>query len=172
MDTKDMLSCITQFLQKKLYLPKGSLVYKCITINTGLTEGNLTIENGKAMIEKCDKPEELTDPVDIGRVFIFLRENFPDFIADKVQFISYDGVCPCLCSGTLTIRVGEKEYKIKDALMSGGGIISDEDEGLIATEGPWELDEPNFPKELTPYFNEILECVNANVPYGCCGGCI
>ena len=91
---------------------------------------------------------------------------------NKVQFVNYDGVYPCLCVGTLTIRVGEKEYKIEDALISGGGITSDEEDGLIATEGPWELNEPNFPKELTPYFKEILECVNANVRYGCCGGCI
>lgn len=102
MNTEDMLSCITQFLQKKLYLPKGSLVYKCITINTGLTKGNLTIENGKAMIEKCDEPEELTDPVDIGRVFIFLRENFPDFITKPslkiyAVYLYYDQSSRCRC---------------------------------------------------------------------------
>lgn len=173
MDTKEMLSHITQFLQKKLYLPKGSLVFKYIDIDTKYVKGTLFLENDKVMVRRYKGSEELTNPIEIEVVFEFLYENFPDFIAkDKVQFINYDGVYPCLCSGTLTIRVGEKEYKIKDALISGGGIISDEDEDLIATEGPWELDESNFPKELTPYFKEILECVNANVPYGCCGGCI
>ena len=37
-----------------------------------------------------------------------------------IEFVSYDGAWPCLCMGTLTLRVEGKELKMKGGLCSGG----------------------------------------------------
>lgn len=36
--------------------------------------------------------------------------------------------------------------------------------------GDWTV--TNLPKDLEPLKKEIEECVNENIPQGCCGGCI
>ena len=35
--------------------------------------------------------------------------------------------------------------------------------------GRWSID---LPEDLEPFQKEIEECINENIPYGCCGGCI
>ena len=44
-----------------------------------------------------------------------------------VEFVSYDGKYPCLCMGTLTIKVDGKEYRFNHAMISGGCIQRSED---------------------------------------------
>ena len=44
-----------------------------------------------------------------------------------VEFVSYDGKYPCLCMGTLVIKVNEENYSLEDAMISGGSICRDED---------------------------------------------
>ncbi len=39
-----------------------------------------------------------------------------------VEFVSYDGKYPCLCMGTLAIKVDGKEYRFNHAMISGGCI--------------------------------------------------
>ena len=79
-----------------------------------------------------------------------------------VEFISYDGKYPCLCMGTLTIKVNGKTYWLNNKMISGGCIMRD---------GDWEIDLEKYP-ELEPYKEEITKVVNDNVEQGCCGGCI
>ena len=88
-----------------------------------------------------------------------------------VEFVSYDGKYPCLCMGTLIIKVNEKKYSLKYAMISCGGVFKDEDWNMWAEQGDWKIDLEEFP-ELEPYRDEITRIVNENVEKGCCGGCI
>lgn len=90
-----------------------------------------------------------------------------------VRFINYDGRWPCLCMGTLTIKVNKKTYKLDHLLISGGscGFKNNYTESYIE-KGPWTIDEHALPEELVKYADEITRLVNENVPDGCCGGCL
>lgn len=83
-----------------------------------------------------------------------------------VEFVSYDGEFPNLCAGTLILRINGEERKFPPhSLISGGCILSDYE----VEEGEWSVE---IPEDLVQYEKEITECVNDNVPWGCCGGCI
>jgi len=96
-----------------------------------------------------------------------------------VEFVSYDGKFPCLCHGTLHLKINGKSYffgtnkpNIK-FWSTGGGCGFDEDQSeSYVTEGKWEIDVNDLPDELKQYASEISEVFNDNVEYGCCGGCI
>lgn len=88
-----------------------------------------------------------------------------------VEFVSYDGKYPCLCMGTLIIKVNNKTYFLKHVMMSGGSICIDDNWNMWAEHGDWEVDLEEYP-ELEPYKEEITHIVNENVTHGCCGGCI
>ena len=88
-----------------------------------------------------------------------------------VEFISYDGKWPCLCYGTLTIKVNEQTYRLENAMISGGSVWHDVDWNFHTEYGEWEIDLSKHP-ELEPYKKEITDVINANVELGCCGGCI
>ena len=88
-----------------------------------------------------------------------------------VEFVSYDGKYPCLCMGTLTIKVDDKTYRFNHAMISGGCICCGLDWDMWSEEGDWKVDLYEHP-ELEPYKEEITRVVNENVEHGCCGGCI
>lgn len=88
-----------------------------------------------------------------------------------IEFVSYDGRYPCLCMGTLKIKVNGKLYSFDHAMISGGYICKDDDWNMWTTQGDWEVDLSEHP-ELESYKEEIARVVNENVEYGCCGGCI
>ena len=90
-----------------------------------------------------------------------------------VEFVSYDGRYPNLCSGTLIIKVDGKTYSFEDAMRSGGYICGGPhtDWDMWAEYGDWQIDLREHP-ELEPYKEEIEKVVNENVEQGCCGGCI
>ena len=90
-----------------------------------------------------------------------------------VEFVSYDGKWPCLCFGTLIIKVDGKTYSFEHAMISGGGIFGgpSTDWDMWAEYGDWKIDLREHP-ELEPYKEEIEKVVNENVEQGCCGGCI
>lgn len=85
--------------------------------------------------------------------------------------IKYDGKYPCLCMGHLLVIVDGKEYDFgKYCLTSGGSVSFDENWNAEVTEGEWSVEFPeDFPKELE---EKVLECINEEIPHGCCGGCI
>ena len=86
-----------------------------------------------------------------------------------IEFVSYDGAFPNLCSGELVLRIDEKERRLCRALESGGvcGFTGHWDE--YVTEGPWSV---NLPEDLLGYKEEIEKVVNENIRWGCCGGCL
>lgn len=118
---------------------------------------------------------------------------------DNVEFISYDGKYPTLCSGMLVIKVLGKLYalcswseymnkqyqrnrlcilnnpnitKIYDVLFLSGGSTdwTAENESERITYGDWEV--KDLPANLLPFQKQITELFNDNVEKGCCGGCL
>lgn len=87
-----------------------------------------------------------------------------------VEFISYDGAYPNLCSGTLVLKVNGEKRELSNCLISGGSVSFDDDWNECVTDGAWDI--CDLPKDLKPYKNEIVECINENIPWGCCGGCV
>lgn len=86
----------------------------------------------------------------------------------RVEFVSYTGKWPCLCCGILTVRIEGKEVEFND-IASGGYVRFDEDWNEDVGQGPWHV---RVPAEYAEYAEEINECMNINVRWGCCGGCI
>ena len=87
-----------------------------------------------------------------------------------VEFVSYDGDYPNLCRGDLVLRIDGIEVDFPRYCMSSGGDVWFDDEWDEHVDcGRWSVDVPN---EYAHLRKEIEDCVNANVPYGCCGGCV
>lgn len=95
---------------------------------------------------------------------------------ERVEFVSYDGEYPCLCMGTLVLKIDGKIYdNIK--ISSGGWCGFDEDYIDKVEEGPWiisynSIDDDEELKLVKSLEKEITEVVNENIPWGCCGGCL
>ena len=88
----------------------------------------------------------------------------------NVEFVSYDGEYPNLCSGNLVLKIDGVDYKMpRYCLVSGGSIWIDEEDIEHISEDEWRV---NVPPELEKYSQEIQQVVNENIPFGCCGGCI
>lgn len=119
---------------------------------------------------------------------VMLINNYSaDASQQHVEFISYDGRYPNLCSGTLVLSIDGVEHvfgcwyptRLKPEgahpkfWCSGGAVeVVGDYKDFIVSEGEWEIDVNELPEELQKYAKEIDEVFNANVPYGCCGGCI
>lgn len=87
-----------------------------------------------------------------------------------VEFVSYDGRYPNYCSGKLVLRIDGKEVEFPDYCMCSGGSVWFDDEYDEHVEwGEWSV---NVPEEYANIQKEIEDCVNQNVVWGCCGGCI
>lgn len=90
----------------------------------------------------------------------------------QIEFVSYTGKYPNLCGGELRVRVEGKERLVDSSLISGGTCYWDSRNlQEILTAGAWSVyfrDESFTPEEQA----RIVELVNANVPHGCCGGCM
>lgn len=86
----------------------------------------------------------------------------------RVEFVSYTGKYPCLCHGILTVRIEGKEVQFND-FVSGGYVVFDKNWNEEVGKGPWSI---KVPAEYAEYAQEIEDCMNANVPLGCCGGCV
>lgn len=106
----------------------------------------------------------------------------------KIEFVSYDGEYPNLCRGVLTLLIDGKEYRFGhdyckfesyktdgnyESFWSSGGCCGfDDDWNEMVMDGEWRIDKEELPDGLKEYSEEIGEIFNANVPWGCCGGCI
>lgn len=105
---------------------------------------------------------------------------------EHVEFVSYTGSFPNLCSGVLTLKIDGVEVKFghdyrkydwktgkysdnnyESFWSSGGGLDSD----YCPYQGEWIIDERDIPDEYKKYIYEIDRVFNANVNHGCCGGC-
>lgn len=88
----------------------------------------------------------------------------------NIEFVSYDGKYPNLCSGTLKLRVDGKIWQKSHCLISGGRCSwEDEDQNI---RGPWDISSYDFNDFTVEEQVEIQRLVNDNVEWGCCGGCI
>ena len=88
-----------------------------------------------------------------------------------IEFVSYDGKYPNLCSGQLVLKInGHLRELPRYCLHSGGHVWLDIDWGDAFVEtGRWSID---LPEDLKPFRKEIEKCINKNIPHCCCGGCI
>lgn len=109
----------------------------------------------------CDKDGEILLITENKSNNFEVKSNNP-----IVEFVSYDGHYPCLCSGTLVLRIDGKIVELKGCLVSGGGLSEDYE----AYQDEWSID--FLPEELKPLKDIITDLVNENVEFGCCGGCI
>lgn len=94
----------------------------------------------------------------------------------SIEFVSYNGRYPNLCSGDLVLSVDGEEVTIGryGALSSGGSVwFSNGYAEEHVEHGEWSL---GYAFENEEFSEEekarILELVNENIPEGCCGGCI
>jgi hypothetical protein len=87
--------------------------------------------------------------------------------------IEYDGSYPNLCGGTLIIIIDNVEFIFRNySLVSGGSCWMSGDYRDSGTrQGQWSINRwpDNFPEE---YKEEVLNEINKQIPYGCCGGCL
>ena len=114
----------------------------------------------------------------------------------NIEFVSYDGEFPNLCSGVLILKIdGEEiqfgthfftdEYKewketgkvngrrVFDKFWRSGGSVEFDDNWNAEVESDeWQIDKEDLPDFLKPYSDEIARIFNENVDWGCCGGCI
>lgn len=113
-----------------------------------------------------------------------------NYTTEHVEFISYTGRYPNLCSGVLTLKIdGEicrfghepdsynyNEDKYDDDnydkfWCSGGKVSFSGEYGYNVSEGEWEIDVNELPEKFRKYASEIDYTFNSNVEHGCCGGC-
>lgn len=86
--------------------------------------------------------------------------------------IEYDGEYPNLCRGKLIVTVDGIRWNFPPCcLLSGGGVWFDEEWSEHVEEGPWSIrDWPvGFPEAQK---KAVQDAVNAEIPKGCCGGCV
>lgn len=102
---------------------------------------------------------------------------------NHVKFVSYDGVFPNLCTGTLVLNIDGKDYSFgygwnnetdfANFWCSSGtcGFNSDYSESFVLT-GNWEIIESRLPEQFKKYADEIYNVMNENIEHPCCGGCL
>lgn len=91
-----------------------------------------------------------------------------------VEFVSYDGSFPNLCSGTLVLKIDGEIVEFSSGILSSGGRVwFDEDWMEHVEHGCWSISSfGGFPKEYRSRISEIEDVVNESIPWGCCGGCV
>jgi hypothetical protein len=117
------------------------------------------------------------------------RETKGEEVGNKIEFISYDGKYPNLCRGKLVVKIDDKKISFGKTTRlysndkpadyprfwcSGGTIRYKMDsDDSYATQSKWEFigNESDYPPNIWKLLPDILEIMNENVEYGCCGGC-
>ena len=87
--------------------------------------------------------------------------------------IEYDGVYPCLCMGHLKVYIDDTLWDFgKHCLSSGGAVIGGPpDWDFEVTRDSWSISD--WPKGFPEHMKDVvLDAVNNEIPWGCCGGCI
>ena len=94
----------------------------------------------------------------------------------KIEFVSYNGKYPNLCSGWLELLIDGKPWRKYVNLFSGGQCYID-GEREIVEQGPWGLSKYEYDDLAKAGFNDaeiekIVCLLNEHVEFGCCGGCL
>lgn len=99
----------------------------------------------------------------------------------SIEFVSYTGKYPNLCSGTLTLKIDGKIRTFGDEsncdykrFWAPGGSC---DYNMTIQEcevkkAPWKVIKRHLPDVLKSSAKKLGTVFNNNVPYGCCGGCV
>lgn len=98
----------------------------------------------------------------------------------EIEFVSYTGKYPNLCSGILTLLINgipvtfgaDVSCDYYSFWYSGGRCWLDDEWREHVDHDEWRIHEEDLPDCLRPYAKEIIELFNDNVDCGCCGGCI
>lgn len=99
----------------------------------------------------------------------------------NVEFVSYTGKWPNLCSGILTLKINGIEHRfgygsgMHEPFWSSGdgcGFPNGFRAEPSISRAPWIVDAERLPNDLKSLAPEIDDVFNSNVPFGCCGGCI
>ena len=90
----------------------------------------------------------------------------------NLEFVSYNGEFPNLCSGKLIMKLDDKVLEFPDHCLSSCGNVSfNDDWDEVVTTGDWVI--TDFPEDFPEELKDLaLELVNDNVNKGCCGGCV
>ena len=87
--------------------------------------------------------------------------------------IEYDGDYPCLCMGHLKVYIDDTLWDFGIySLSSGGAVIGGPpDWDFEVTKDSWSINDwpEGFPEHMK---DAVLDAVNSEIPWGCCGGCI
>ena len=98
----------------------------------------------------------------------------------SVEFVSYDGTYPNLCSGTLVVKIDGDEVSFgwngcdyPPFWISGGSVSFTKDWDEVVSQGEWEISDSNdFPPNIKAALPDLIRLMNEHVPHGCCGGCV
>lgn len=91
-----------------------------------------------------------------------------------IEFVSYSGKYPNLCSGILVLEIDGEIVEFPSGILSSGGCVYfDEDWMEYVKQGHWSISPfSDFPKKYHSRISEIEDVINDNIPWGCCGGCV
>lgn len=90
----------------------------------------------------------------------------------KKIVVYYNGKYPCLCFGSLGVKIGQKFWDFgAHALSSGGSVWFDKGWSEHVEEGDWSISEwpEDFPEDMK---QAVTDAVNDQIEHGCCGGCV
>lgn len=95
---------------------------------------------------------------------------------NHVEFISYTGECPNLCSGVLTLKINEEIVTFGNGNDAQFPSFWDNCGYWDSCEHPnskgeWTIRENLLPDQYREYIDEIDAEFNGNVPHGVCYGC-
>lgn len=91
---------------------------------------------------------------------------------DQGITIEYDGAYPNLCSGQLFVTINGKRWTFtRYCLASGGSVSFDSNWSEQIGTGPWTVSKwpEGFPEDQKV---AVVDAINEEIPWGCCGGCV
>ena len=101
-------------------------------------------------------------------------------LMNHIEFVNYTGAWPSLCCGILTLVIdGETvtfgpstsvEKPMYDRFWRSGGYTNWAT-GEVVERG-WCVCADELPEQYRAYADEIQDVMDANIPHGCCGGCL
>lgn len=101
-------------------------------------------------------------------------------LTNHITFVNYTGAFPSLCAGILTLIIDGETVTFGPSISvakptygrfwrSGG--YTNWATGEVVERG-WCVCADELPEQYRAYADEIQEVMDANIPHGCCGGCI
>lgn len=85
--------------------------------------------------------------------------------------INYDGRYPNLCSGNLKVIIDNEIWNLGNILTSGGRCeYNSKTHECEIGYGKWRIE--NWPNGFPKFYKKpVLDTINDEIRWGCCGGC-